>query len=150
MGKQHTIVTPPPPRSAVLIHNLTNLAIFGVIVFMLYLAWPLIVERFTGVAPMLPTLPTAAVAQPRPQAPAQQPAAPPVAAPTPYTQATAEAIADHAYQQAIQQAELNAAPLPNDQKEVVQSAPGVNADWCRGSHLSRPECQPGNGQKVER
>jgi hypothetical protein len=71
--------------------------------------------------------------------------------PTPYTLPTAEALADEAYRQAIEQAELNAPALPNESKIVEQPADApVNADWCRGSHLSRPECQPGNGSKEEK
>lgn len=144
-----------PSSAVIIITHLVNLAIFGVIVFMLWLMLPFILERL-GVAPtvpMLPTIPTAAVATPRPgiRAPARPQVQPPAVAPTPYTLPTAEAIADQAYQQAIQQAEVNAAPLPNASKAVIQEpSVTVNSDWCRGAHLDNPECQPQNGQKVER
>lgn len=140
-------------RGSMALHNLTNLlaVVFLAAAFYLFV-WPLLVERFAGVTPMPLALPTAVVA-PRPyQAPplpqVQQPAAP-VIAPTPYTMEDANRAADEAYKQAVEQAELNSAPLPNASKEVGESWDPINLDWCRGSHLSRPECQPGNGSKEE-
>ncbi len=119
----------------------------------------------------LPQAPTILIATPAPQAPVKPgsgvitgitlptraavnaPMIAPVVVPTQYTQADAEATSVAAYNAAVQQAELNAAPLPNAQKEVIAPADaptGINADWCRGAHLDDPECQPGNGSKVEK
>ena len=132
----------------------TRLALGAVLVMVVViLATFLGIDPRPVVQPMLPTIPTAAIAVPRPgiQAPARPQVQPPAVAPTPYTLPTAEALADQAYQQAIQQAELNSAPLANASKAVIQEPSVViNADWCRGAHLDNPECQPANGQKVEK
>lgn len=150
-------------RPSMTIHNIASSVIILAIGLMLVISWrpiiyPLLVGAITGAPLPIQALPTAMVVPPaaRPVPPAARPQvqeAAPVVLPTPYTMATAEAIADEQYHQAVEQAELNSAPLPNDSKVVEQPAAapaGVNADWCRGSHLSRPECQPGNGSKEER
>lgn len=163
MSTQESTYRPSP--IAVLLSNLMSIAALILFAGIVYLAWPMLVAQFTGVAPA--ALPTAVVAPPqqprpvsvpRPQAaPVQEaaPAAPMVeAAPPAYTQADAEATSIAAYEAAVQEAELNVAPLPNMSKEVVGPADapvsGVNADWCRGAHLDDQECQPGNGSKVEK
>ncbi len=162
MSTQESARRPGPV--AIALSNLMSIAALVLFAGIVYLAWPMLVERFTGVAPA--ALPTAAVAPPqkprpvsvpRPVAPVQEaaPAAPMVeAAPPAYTQADAEATSIAAYEAAVIAAELNVAPLPNMSKVVVGpvDAPvsGVNADWCRGAHLDDPECQPGNGSKVEK
>lgn len=134
------------------------LAIVLVVGF-LFLTWPYIMAeiqaRLTGAMPVVQPMPTAVVATPRPfvsiprpqSAPAQeaQPAAPVIPADVQYN-ATAEAV----YQQAVETQRIieenNAMPV--DPVGVKQQP--AKSDWCSGSHLDNPECQPGNGQKVER
>jgi hypothetical protein len=154
-----------PSGASMFLHNLTNVAALLLVIAVAYIAYPYVVgqlrAQLAGV-PILPPLPTAQVApQPtlRPYSPPAQPAAPAPAGevqqpaqavPTAYTWADAEATSTAAYNQAVQQADLNAAPLPNESKAVEQPADEPNRDWCRGSHADNPECQPGNGSKEEK
>lgn len=145
----------PSPIARLLSHAMTiaALVLFAGIV---YLGWPLVAAQFTGVPlPMQPTPAPATVATPRPYVPpASVPQAQPAPAqvvPTAYTLEDANRAADEAYHQAVQEAELNSVALPNASKAIEQPAEAqVNADWCRGSHLDNPECQPGNSSKVEK
>lgn len=151
---------PRAPRASMFIHNLTNLVIIAVILFTVAAAWkplilPALLDMIGGAVPVvLPTPAPATVATPRTLPaqvqPVQRPAAPaPAVVPTVYTQATAEVMADEAYQAAVE--EMQAAEvLPNASKPVARDPGKPNSDWCSGSHLDNPECQPGNSSKVER
>lgn len=142
-------------RPSMTIHNIASSVIILAIGLMLVISWrpiiyPLLVGAITGAPLPIQSLPTAMVvppaARPVPPRPIEQAPAP-IVAPTPYTMATAEAISNAEYQAIIQE---QVAPAPNDSKVVGKDDTGINQDWCRGSHLSRPECQPGNGSKEEK
>lgn len=85
-------------------------------------------------------------------APARVPATAPLVVPTSYTQADAEATSVAAYNAAVaeMQSQFEWAPASKEVANPADAPAGINADWCRGSHLSRPECQPSNGSKAEK
>lgn len=118
------------PVLSIALSNILNLAALILIVGVAYLAWPMIVARFTTGTPITPTPGPATVAT-------QRPYVPPASVPRPAVQEAAPASvpgvydspaqAEAAYEEAIQQAELNAAPLPNGSKATNEPPPAAPA-----------------------
>lgn len=112
-----------PPFLAVVLNYLSYVFLFAICGVMLFLAWPVIHARLSGMpAVTLPTLPTAAIALPaRPPAPLSAPLAAPALPGVAQNAATAQALYDAAVQAGEPQPNTN---LTNDPAPViVQSKP---------------------------
>lgn len=112
-----------PPFLAVVLNYLSYVFLFAICGVMLFLAWPVIHARLSGMpAVTLPTLPTAAIALPaRPPAPLSAPLAAPALPGVAQNAATAQALYDAAVQagEPLENTNLTNDPAP----VVVQSKP---------------------------